>query len=118
MSGNWSWVRLAWRCIEEAWGIVIGICNGASHHYSTDQTEGETNTSPHGWVDNLGKTTILMRLNGDDTSLVTPTLGFNIKTLTYLNSDLRRLDDCKMELHNLLKEEVTTMHRIVVNCYA
>ncbi|KAL6191360.1 hypothetical protein ACLB2K_037751 [Fragaria x ananassa] len=90
-------------------------------------------------LDNSGKTTILMRLNGEDTSLVTPTLGFNIKTLTYLkytlniwdvggqktirsywrnyfeqtdglvwvvdSSDLRRLDDCKMELHNLLKEE-------------
>ncbi|KAL6184197.1 hypothetical protein ACLB2K_045601 [Fragaria x ananassa] len=90
-------------------------------------------------LDNSGKTTIVMRVNGEDISLVTPTLGFNIKTLTYLkytlniwdvggqktlrsywrnyfeqtdglvwavdSSDLRRLDDCKMELHNLLKEE-------------
>lgn len=90
-------------------------------------------------LDNSGKTTIVLRINGEDTSVVSPTLGFNIKTLTYqkytLNiwdvggqktirsywrnyfeqtdglvwvvdsSDLRRLDDCKMELNNLLKEE-------------
>ncbi|KAK5812302.1 hypothetical protein PVK06_027730 [Gossypium arboreum] len=86
-----------------------------------------------------GKTTIVLKINGEDTSVISPTLGFNIKTITYqkytLNiwdvggqrtirsywrnyfeqtdglvwvvdsSDLRRLDDCKMELDNLLKEE-------------
>ncbi|BBH06574.1 ADP-ribosylation factor family protein [Prunus dulcis] len=56
-------------------------------------------------LDNSGKTTIVLRINGEDTSVVSPTLGFNIKTITYQNSDLRRLDDCKMELDNLLKEE-------------
>lgn len=90
-------------------------------------------------LDNAGKTTIVMRINGEDTSIISPTLGFNIKTIEYqsyrLNiwdvggqktirsywrnyfeqtdglvwvvdsSDLRRLDDCKEELHNLLKEE-------------
>lgn len=90
-------------------------------------------------LDNAGKTTIVMRINGEDTSNISPTLGFNIKTIEYksyrLNiwdvggqktirsywrnyfeqtdglvwvvdsSDLRRLDDCKEELHNLLKEE-------------
>ncbi|PQM33324.1 ADP-ribosylation factor-like protein 2 [Prunus yedoensis var. nudiflora] len=90
-------------------------------------------------LDNSGKTTIVLRINGEDTSVVSPTLGFNIKTITYqkytLNiwdvggqktirsywrnyfeqtdglvwvvdsSDLRRLEDCKMELDNLLKEE-------------
>jgi len=90
-------------------------------------------------LDNAGKTTIVMRINGEDTSSISPTLGFNIKTIEYksyrLNiwdvggqktirsywrnyfeqtdglvwvvdsSDLRRLDDCKEELHNLLKEE-------------
>eukprot|EP01018_Ginkgo_biloba_P010583 Gb_16514 [translate_table: standard] len=90
-------------------------------------------------LDNAGKTTIVMRINGEDTSNISPTLGFNIKTIEYksyrLNiwdvggqktirsywrnyyeqteglvwvvdsSDLRRLDDCKDELHNLLKEE-------------
>ncbi|KAK1940244.1 putative ADP-ribosylation factor-like protein 2 [Babesia divergens] len=34
-------------------------------------------------LDNAGKTTILKRLNGEDTSLVEPTLGFNIKTLEH-----------------------------------
>eukprot|EP00249_Psilotum_nudum_P009638 c22060_g1_i1 orf=287-844(+) len=90
-------------------------------------------------LDNAGKTTVVKRINGEDTSTISPTLGFNIKTMLYksyqLNiwdvggqktlrsywrnyyeqtdglvwvvdsSDLRRLDDCKEELHNLLKEE-------------
>ncbi|XP_006361589.1 ADP-ribosylation factor-like protein 2 isoform X1 [Solanum tuberosum] len=90
-------------------------------------------------LDNSGKTTIVLKINGEDTSVISPTLGFNIKTITYqkytLNiwdvggqktirsywrnyfeqtdglvwvvdsSDLRRLDDCRYELHNLLKEE-------------
>ncbi|KAG6437203.1 hypothetical protein SASPL_102114 [Salvia splendens] len=119
-------------------------------------------------LDNSGKTTIVMKINGEDTSVISPTLGFNIKTMVYqkyafipcalssccasyqdsvirngcdillrytLNiwdvggqrtirsywrnyfeqtdglvwvvdsSDLRRLDDCKYELDNILKEE-------------
>ncbi|PPR95858.1 hypothetical protein GOBAR_AA24813 [Gossypium barbadense] len=56
-------------------------------------------------LDSSGKTTIVLKINGEDTSVISPTLGFNIKTITYQNSDLRRLDDCKMELDNLLKEE-------------
>ncbi|XP_048502148.1 ADP-ribosylation factor-like protein 2 isoform X3 [Beta vulgaris subsp. vulgaris] len=91
-------------------------------------------------LDNSGKTTIVLKINGEDTSVISPTLGFNIKTIAYqkyaLNiwdvggqktiraywrnyfeqtdgliwvvdsSDIRRLDDCRDELHNLLKEEV------------
>ncbi|OZJ05463.1 ADP-ribosylation factor-like protein 2 [Bifiguratus adelaidae] len=34
-------------------------------------------------LDNAGKTTILKRINGDDISKVSPTLGFEIKTLEY-----------------------------------
>ncbi|KAL9249928.1 ADP-ribosylation factor-like protein [Drosera capensis] len=90
-------------------------------------------------LDNSGKTTIVLKINGEDTSVISPTLGFNIKTISYhkytLNiwdvggqktirsywrnyfeqtdgliwvvdsSDLRRLEDCKYELDNLLKEE-------------
>uniref|UniRef100_A0A453JGG3 ADP-ribosylation factor-like protein 2 n=1 Tax=Aegilops tauschii subsp. strangulata TaxID=200361 RepID=A0A453JGG3_AEGTS len=90
-------------------------------------------------LDNSGKTTIVLKINGEDTSVISPTLGFNIKTIQYqkysLNiwdvggqktirsywrnyfeqtdglvwvvdsSDVRRLDDCRAELHNLLKEE-------------
>lgn len=90
-------------------------------------------------LDNSWKTTIVLKINVEDMSVICPTLGFNIKTITYnkytLNmwdvggqrtirsywrnyfertdglvwvvdrSDLRRLDDCKFELHNLLKEE-------------
>ncbi|KAF8655752.1 hypothetical protein HU200_060910 [Digitaria exilis] len=97
-------------------------------------------------LDNSGKTTIVLKINGEDTSVISPTLGFNIKTIKYqkysLNiwdvggqktirsywrnyfeqtdgliwvvdsSDVRRLDDCRAELHNLLKEEV---HHLVSN---
>lgn len=34
-------------------------------------------------LDNAGKTTILKKFNGEDTSKISPTLGFNIKTLNY-----------------------------------
>ncbi|GJN23711.1 hypothetical protein PR202_gb11380 [Eleusine coracana subsp. coracana] len=95
-------------------------------------------------LDNSGKTTIVLKINGEDTSVISPTLGFNIKTIKYhkysLNiwdvggqktirsywrnyfeqtdglvwvvdsSDIRRLDDCRAELHNLLKEEVLDLH--------
>eukprot|EP01029_Cantina_marsupialis_P027002 TRINITY_DN7409_c0_g2_i1.p1 TRINITY_DN7409_c0_g2~~TRINITY_DN7409_c0_g2_i1.p1 ORF type:complete len:187 (-),score=58.10 TRINITY_DN7409_c0_g2_i1:286-846(-) len=90
-------------------------------------------------LDNAGKTTILKKFNGEDIDKISPTLGFNIKTLDHkdykLNiwdvggqktirsywrnyfeetdgviwvvdsADLRRLEVCKEELHNLLKEE-------------
>ncbi|XP_078438409.1 ADP-ribosylation factor family protein [Wolffia australiana] len=90
-------------------------------------------------LDNSGKTTIVLKVNGEDTSVISPTLGFNIKTIKYekysLNiwdvggqktirsywrnyfeqtdgliwvvdsSDVRRLDDCRAELSNILKEE-------------
>ncbi|KAF5270852.1 hypothetical protein FQA39_LY08297 [Lamprigera yunnana] len=90
-------------------------------------------------LDNAGKTTILKRFNGEEIDTISPTLGFNIKTLEHrkykLNmwdvggqkslrsywrnyfectdgliwvvdsADKRRLEDCKSELHVLLKEE-------------
>uniref|UniRef100_A0A1B6CE98 ADP-ribosylation factor-like protein 2 n=1 Tax=Clastoptera arizonana TaxID=38151 RepID=A0A1B6CE98_9HEMI len=90
-------------------------------------------------LDNAGKTTILKRFNAEDINTISPTLGFNIKTLEHksyqLNiwdvggqkslrsywrnyfestdgliwvvdsADKRRLQDCKDELHSLLKEE-------------
>lgn len=34
-------------------------------------------------LDNAGKTTIVKRINGDDISTISPTLGFNIKTMQY-----------------------------------
>ncbi|KAJ3295425.1 ADP-ribosylation factor-like protein 2 [Borealophlyctis nickersoniae] len=34
-------------------------------------------------LDNAGKTTILKRINGEDISSISPTLGFNIKTLEH-----------------------------------
>ena len=34
-------------------------------------------------LDNAGKTTILKKLNGEDTNHISPTLGFNIKTFVH-----------------------------------
>tara|TARA_Y100000780_G_scaffold178284_1_gene163527 strand:- start:295 stop:468 length:174 start_codon:yes stop_codon:yes gene_type:complete len=34
-------------------------------------------------LDNAGKTTILKKFNGEDIDTISPTLGFNIKTLEY-----------------------------------
>ena len=34
-------------------------------------------------LDNAGKTTIVKRVNGEDIGSVSPTLGFNIKTMRY-----------------------------------
>lgn len=34
-------------------------------------------------LDNAGKTTIVKRINGEDITTVSPTLGFNIKTMEY-----------------------------------
>ena len=90
-------------------------------------------------LDNAGKTTIVKRVNGEDISTISPTLGFNIKTMSFRgyrmniwdvggqktlrsywrnyyeatdgmvwvvdSADVRRLRDCKDELHKLLSEE-------------
>eukprot|EP01104_Vermistella_antarctica_P014925 TRINITY_DN4796_c0_g1_i1.p1 TRINITY_DN4796_c0_g1~~TRINITY_DN4796_c0_g1_i1.p1 ORF type:complete len:185 (-),score=54.86 TRINITY_DN4796_c0_g1_i1:52-606(-) len=90
-------------------------------------------------LDNAGKTTIVKKFNGEDTSTISPTLGFNIQTLEYdgykLNvwdiggqksirsywrnyyeqtdgliwvvdsTDRRRMEECGVALHELLKEE-------------
>jgi ADP-ribosylation factor-like protein 2 len=40
-----------------------------------------THTLTFSGLDNAGKTTILKKLNGEDISGVSPTLGFNIKSL-------------------------------------
>jgi len=37
----------------------------------------------HSGLDNAGKTTILKKFSGEDISIISPTLGFNIKTLEY-----------------------------------
>ncbi|CAG8816844.1 16020_t:CDS:10, partial [Gigaspora margarita] len=56
-------------------------------------------------LDNVGKTTILKQLNGEDIDTISPTLGFNIKTLEHNGADTMRLNDCKKELQALLLEE-------------
>lgn len=39
-----------------------------------------------------GKTTIVKRINGEDTSTVSPTLGFNIKTMQFHDGRLNIWD--------------------------
>lgn len=43
-------------------------------------------------LDNAGKTTILKRVNGEDINDISPTLGFNIKTLAYKSYTLNLWD--------------------------
>ena len=40
-------------------------------------------TMLHRGLDNAGKTTILKKFNGEDIDTISPTLGFNIKTLEH-----------------------------------
>lgn len=90
-------------------------------------------------LDNAGKTTIVKRFNNEDVNEVSPTMGFNIKSMEYLgyqlniwdvggqktlrsywrnyfeqtdgliwvvdSSDRRRIQECGVELHQLLMEE-------------
>jgi hypothetical protein len=37
----------------------------------------------HSGLNNAGKTTIVKRINGEDISTISPTLGFNIKTMSF-----------------------------------
>ena len=101
-------------------------------------------------LDNAGKTTILKKINGEDIDKISPTLGFNIKTLQYdsykLNvwdvggqttirsywrnyfeqtdgliwvvdsSDKMRLNDCKKEMHSLLKQEKLVGASLLIFC--
>ncbi|XP_069749939.1 ADP-ribosylation factor-like protein 2 isoform X2 [Narcine bancroftii] len=43
-------------------------------------------------LDNAGKTTILKKFNGEDIDTISPTLGFNIKTLEHRNFKLNIWD--------------------------
>ncbi|GJN41272.1 hypothetical protein PR202_gn00620 [Eleusine coracana subsp. coracana] len=45
-------------------------------------------------LDNSGKTTIVLKINGEDTSVISPTLGFNIKTIKYHKSVPRSFSSC------------------------
>lgn len=87
--------------------------NGVAKYYSQDQAQRKGNADSHGvcshsqflhfailliqrlilfyiscfvtnrGLDNSGKTTIVLKINGEDTSVISPTLGFNIKTISY-----------------------------------
>jgi hypothetical protein len=86
--------------------------DGSAHHHQESQEEGEgdadlngvsvqaqklhgfmtflpmhmltcVHTATRRGLDNAGKTTIVKCLNGEDITTVSPTLGFNIKTLSF-----------------------------------
>ncbi|KAG8228123.1 hypothetical protein J437_LFUL000125 [Ladona fulva] len=44
------------------------------------------------WLDNAGKTTTLKRFNGEEIDTISPTLGFNIKTLEHIGYTLNVWD--------------------------
>ncbi|KAF7044469.1 hypothetical protein CFC21_053690 [Triticum aestivum] len=49
-------------------------------------------------LDNSGKTTIVLKVNGKDTSVINPTLGFNIKTVKYHKCSLNIWDVCRWDV--------------------
>lgn len=53
-------------------------------------------------LDNAGKTTIVKRINGDDISTISPTLGFNIKTMQYKRQ-------ARSSLHNFTDQFSSTL---------
>ncbi|KAL5733576.1 hypothetical protein ACOSQ2_033268 [Xanthoceras sorbifolium] len=59
------------------------IRDGSSEHHTEDQEEREGNANTNGGLDNSGKTTIVLKINGEDTSVISPTVCFNIKTIAY-----------------------------------
>lgn len=81
-------------------GLVRYLHNGTPHHHKEESPEGERNADPvpvglifpcalsfpkasGSGLDNAGKTTILKKINGENISSISPTLGFNIKTFIH-----------------------------------
>ncbi|XP_014290025.1 ADP-ribosylation factor-like protein 3 isoform X2 [Halyomorpha halys] len=68
-------------------------------------------------LDNAGKTTLMKKLSGEDVTHVTPTQGFNIKTIYVVDSsDRKRMDETSFELSELLVED--QLHAVPVLVYA
>ena len=66
---------------SERWvreGDTLGWC----HQPAEPGAFSLTRRAPRG-LDNAGKTTILKKFNGEDIDTISPTLGFNIKTLEH-----------------------------------
>uniref|UniRef100_A0A453H1X0 Uncharacterized protein n=1 Tax=Aegilops tauschii subsp. strangulata TaxID=200361 RepID=A0A453H1X0_AEGTS len=57
-------------------------------------------------LDNSGKTTIVLKVNGKDMSVINPTLGFNIKTVNYHKYSLNIWDVGGAEDYPVLLEEL------------
>ncbi len=59
-------------------------------------------------LDNAGKTTILKKFIGEDINTISPTFGFNIKTVEH------RRWDCMEAMAELCPKEYSTMHELPV----
>ena len=46
-------------------------------------TQSHLPTCPCSGLDNAGKTTVVKRINGEDISTISPTLGFNITSMVF-----------------------------------
>ena len=57
-------------------------------------------------LDNAGKTTILKKFNGEDISSISPTLGFNIKTLEHKGYSLNIWDVGGAKVIKILLEKL------------
>jgi hypothetical protein len=53
-------------------------------------------------LDNAGKTTVLKKLNNEDISKISPTLGFNIKTFVHRQCVRRLFCACRRAVINLV----------------
>ncbi|KAL6498119.1 hypothetical protein OROGR_028516 [Orobanche gracilis] len=112
-------IRTAWRqktiphisCTFLSLGLLTGEKNGASQHNPENQAQGKGDAYSHGvmaGLDNSGKTTIVMKINGEDTSVISPTLGFNIKTIAYQKYTLNiwPMGCWRAENHKVVLEEL------------
>ena len=71
---------------------ITGWIGTANSPQGQLQVRPAARTSPHNPASPAGKTTIVKRINGEDTSTVSPTLGFNIKTMQFHDGRLNIWD--------------------------
>ena len=71
---------------------ITGWIGTANSPQGQLQVRPAARTSPHNLASPAGKTTIVKRINGEDTSTVSPTLGFNIKTMQFHDGRLNIWD--------------------------
>ncbi|CAI2180127.1 14387_t:CDS:2, partial [Funneliformis geosporum] len=72
-------------------GVIINFAKNSSEGKGDEVTGAVSKTTTFG-LDNAGKTTIIKRLNGEEIDTISPTLGFDIKTLEHKGFKLHVFD--------------------------